>query len=181
MPHPLDGLDAHELAFRAAISSIRLGILALRIRLEMKAGFNADQPRDDQGRWTDGGAGEGGYLSPIADVDRYSVSLPEEEARGGHAIRTHVGKSAQELISTLKAMRIDTPFLTIAKDAQGSFDSLESANDFVNRILGANPGTVDRVVSGYQNEAWLQERFGYRTGIEAFRDSADSEPYRAAA
>jgi hypothetical protein len=147
------------------------------MHLEAKAGFNAEQPRDDQGRWTNGAEGEEGSLSLVADVDRYSISLPEEEMRGGHAIQTHVGKSARDLISTLNALRIDTPFLTIARDAQGSFDSLESANDFVNRVLQANVEAVDRVANGLENDVWLQRRFGYRTGIEAFKDSADSDPF----
>ena len=56
---------------------------------------------------------------------RYSVVLSEEEARGGHAIRTHVGKSDEELLATLRAMRVESPFVTVAAPAQGSFASLE--------------------------------------------------------
>lgn len=74
-------------------------------------------------------------------------------------------------------MRVDTPFVTIAKDAQGSFDSLESANDFVNRVLEADAAKVDLVASGDMKDVWLQRRFGSPTGREAFRPDAFAEPY----
>lgn len=145
------------------------------LHLALKAGFNQDQPRDDHGRWTDTGGGT--RIAQVEGAGRYSVRLADEEARGGHAIRTHVGKSDAELLATLRAMRIDTPFVTIAKDAQGSFASLESANDFVNRVLESHAPMVDLVASGAMKEVWLPQRFGYPTGREAFRPDAFAEPY----
>lgn len=65
----------------------------------------------------------------------------------------------------------------MAARAQGSFASLESANDFVNRVLESDAATVDLVASGALGDAWLERRFGYPTGQEAFRPSADAEPY----
>ena len=62
-------------------------------------------------------------------------------------------------------------------DAQGSFLSLEAANDFTNRILQKNQTRVDAVASGATDEAWLPERFGYPTGKEAFHASADEPVY----
>jgi len=103
--------------------------------------------------------------------------LSEEEARGGHAIRVHVGKSDEELLATLRAMRVDTPFVTVAAPAQGSFASLEAANDFVNRVLEYHASTVDLVANGALDEAWLPLRFGHPTGREAFRPDAYAEPY----
>lgn len=153
----------------------KLLVAELRLRLRLKGGFNPDQPRDDRGRWTDTSAGT--RLAQAEGSERYSVILAEEEARGGHAIRSHVGKSDAELLATLRAMRIDTPFVTIAKDAHGSFPTLESANDFVNRVLDTNSTTVDLVASGALNSAWLEQRFGYPTGREAFRPDAFAEPY----
>ncbi|KAB2910829.1 MAG: hypothetical protein F9K29_24055 [Hyphomicrobiaceae bacterium] len=68
-------------------------------------------------------------------------------------------------------------FVTIARIRRGTFLSLESANDFVNRTLEENQAIVDRVASGRQDEAVINRRFGYVTGREAFRPDADSEPY----
>ena len=136
--------EASLLELRYDIAYIRLLVADLRRHLALKTGFNPDQPRDDHGRWTDAGGG-----TQVAEGARpYSVLLAEEEARGGHAIRTHVGKSDEELLATLRAMRIDTPFVTIAKDAQSSFNSLGSANDFVNRVLETKSPMVDLVASG---------------------------------
>ncbi|WP_231711455.1 hypothetical protein [Xanthobacter dioxanivorans] len=55
------------------------------------------------------------------------------------------------------------------KAAQGTFDFLESANNFVNRVLETHPDQIDRVVSGESNEEWMEARLGYPTGKEAFR------------
>lgn len=163
------------LELRSGLAFVRVLVADLRLHLALKAGFNPDQPRDDHGRWTDTGAGT--RLAQAEGTRRYSVILAEEEARGGHAMRMHVGKSDAELLATLRAMRIDTPFVTIAKDAHGSFASLESANDFVNRVLEAHAPMVDLVASGAKSEAWLPQRFGYPTGRESFRPDAFAEPY----
>ncbi|MCJ2073741.1 hypothetical protein MKK75_33955 [Methylobacterium sp. J-030] len=50
----------------------------------------------------------------------------------------------------------------------GSFDSLEAANDFVNRTLEINARKVDEVASGDEPNAYFTTRFGYRTGREAY-------------
>ena len=148
-----------------------------------EAKFNAGQLRvpagngRESGRWTDGGSGGAITLAQLTDKRQYSVVLAEEEARGGHAIRRHVGKSDAELLATLRAMRIRTPFTTIAAVAQGSFASLESANDLVNRVLGSQKPLVDLVARGTLAVAWLRHRFGYPTGREAFRSDAFAEPY----
>ncbi len=147
MPLPDSCPDCQEreaalLEVRSSLAYIRLLCADLRLHLAFKAGFNPDQPRDDHGRWTD--AGGGAQIAQAEGTRRYTVVLPEEEARGGHAIRAHVGKSDAELLATLRVMRIDTPFVTIAAPAQGSFASLESANDFVNRVLEAHAPLVWR-------------------------------------
>ena len=180
MPLPDNCLGCREreaalLGLRSGLAYIRLLVADLRLHLALKAGFNPDQPRDDHGRWTD--AGGGTQIAQAEGTRRYTVVLAEEEARGGHAIRTHVGKSDEELLATLRAMRIDTPFVTVAAKAQGSFASLESTNDFVNRILETRTETVDLVANGVMKDAWLERRFGYPTGREAFRPDAFAEPY----
>jgi hypothetical protein len=172
----LSDLRCAELRLKSNIAWLRC-LQALRrcVQLAVKAGFDPDQPRDDHGRWTD--AGGEARLAQAEGAQRYSVVLSEEEARGGHAIRVHVGKSDEELLATLRAMRVDTPLITVAKDAQGAFASLDSANDFVNRVLEFHTSTIDLVATGALDEAWLSLRFGYQTGREAFRPDAYAEPY----
>lgn len=176
LPGLLYGVRLAELRLKGNIAWLRCLVALKRCaRLAAKAGFNPDQPRDDHGRWTDRG-GET-RVAQAGGSRRYSVVLSEEEARGGHAIGTHVGKSDEELLSTLRAMRVDTPVVTVAKDAHGSFATLEAANDFVNRVLESHASTVDLVAAGALDEAWLPLRFGYPTGREAFRPDAYAEPY----
>ena len=45
------------LELRSGLAYLRLLVADLRLHLALKAGFNPDQPRDDQGRWTDAGGG----------------------------------------------------------------------------------------------------------------------------
>jgi hypothetical protein len=44
------------------------------------------------------------------------------------------------------------------------------ANDFINLILESNTDEVDKVASGDLDQTWIQGRFGYRTGVEAYPD-----------
>jgi hypothetical protein len=145
---------------------------------------------DDAGRFTTadgvgGGAGNnalaGGSgndrLAQANDPKRYTVNLVEEDARGGHAVRDHVSKSDAELIGVVEASVIKGMFVDLYKDAQGSFLSIESANDFTNQVLSRNKAQVDAVASGAIDEAWLPERFGYPTGKEAFRAGAKEPVY----
>jgi hypothetical protein len=157
-----------------------------------KAGFNPDQPRDEQGRWTDTG---GSTLPALSDATpdngwqpgvqyaqnetqrRYRVNLKEEEASGGHTVERHVGKSDDELLNTVRGGRFDSPTLSLVGRRDGSFESLEAANDFVNRTLERNRRAVDSVASGKIDDDFITARFGYITGREAYRPSPDAEPY----
>ena len=53
--------------------------------------FNPDQPRDDQGRWTDTGGGDGTAGSDgeliLTGSGGYPIDMLEEEGLGGHAIQ----------------------------------------------------------------------------------------------
>jgi CDI toxin RNase A-like protein len=114
---------------------------------------------------------------------RYSVNLRDEEApRGiGHAIREHVGRSDAELMAIARAdwtrRTVGRFEFTNFRLAHGSFSSVESANDFVNRTLENDKMKVDRVASGEQDNATLDRRFGHPTGREMFRPTGDAEPY----
>lgn len=109
---------------------------------------------------------------------RYSVDLPvQDKALGGHTLRDHVNKSDEELQDVVRRDRFDGWSITVARQAEGTFLSQESANDLVNRTLELYPDRVDAVASGAQDEAVLDRRFGYVTGKEAFRPDVDAEPY----
>ncbi|GAB1716639.1 MAG: hypothetical protein NTAFB05_16810 [Nitrobacter sp.] len=160
--------------------------------------FNPDQPRvpagnPDGGQWTDGGGGinDPRVLSDatpdgIRPYEQYAQNLPdkrpvdlrEEEARGGHALRKHVGKTDEELLASTTIDRGDSGIYRYARKADGSFDSVESANDFVNRTLEQNRDQVEAVASGQSADSFVTYRFGYKTGREAFRGDIDEVPYR---
>jgi hypothetical protein len=136
------------------------------------------------GTGTDSANSSDGVLKVAAADEsgqRYSVNLEEEDARGGHAKSKHVGKTDGELIDVLNAdyLRRQSGNLEITdfRLAEGSFASLDQANELVNRVLQLNKDEVDQVAAGKIRQARLQERFEFVTGKEAFRPNGDSEPY----
>jgi hypothetical protein len=112
---------------------------------------------------------------------RYSVNLQEEEARGGHTLRDHVGKTDGYLIGLMNAdyERSTTTNLQITRfrDAEGSFATPEQANDYVNQLLKLERDKVDQVATGMEKKLTLESRIGSVTGYEAFRPNGDSDPY----
>lgn len=200
-------IEREALDLKAELAALRVELLWAELR--RKAGFNPDQPRDEQGRWTDSGHGTSGdgvgvrsgddsgrnddsILSDVtpdnffkpgtqlaqAEIQRrYSVDLGEEESRGGHTLREHVGKTDEELLARVRADRGRAGIFSYARARHGSFESRESANDFVNMTLERNQPLVDQVADGKMDNAFLKARFGFRTGREAFRPTIDSEPY----
>jgi hypothetical protein len=57
------------------------------------------------------------------------------------------------------------------------FSPLSRPTILSNRTLERNQELVDRVASGQSSKEFINARFGYRTGREAFRSTIDSEPY----
>ena len=114
-----------------------------------------------------------------ADWRNMAVNLAEEEAPNGigHTVRDHVGKSDAELLATLENERYWTVPATFIGIREGSFGSIENANDLVNRALRANSALVDLVASGQVDDDFLTLRVGSATGREAFRPDPDAEPY----
>jgi hypothetical protein len=112
---------------------------------------------------------------------RYSVDLWEEEARGGHTLRDHVGKTDDYLIGVMNAdyKRTQSGNLEITefRDAEGSFATREQANDYVNQLLKLERDKVDQVATGMEKKLTLESRVGSVTGYEAFRPNGDSDPY----
>jgi hypothetical protein len=125
----------------------------------------------------------GAQYAENATPRKYSVVLADEEApKGiGHAISRHVGKSDDELMNIVRTdwtrRTIGRFEITDFRLAHGSFPSIESANDFVNRTLEDNREKVDEVASGRKDAETLDKRFGYPTGREAIRPTGDSQPY----
>lgn len=173
---------------RWRLSAMTMQVALLRYGLFLKA-LNPSQPRvpagePDGGQWTKGGDGsqspsqDDGKLIFVADRDdrRYSVDLREEENDGGHALKSHVGKTDLEMLQRVRAEQYHTYFVSSGRRRDGSFSSIEAANDFVNRTLEANSTEVDSVADGRMDEAFITHRFGYPTGREAY--STDGlEPY----
>jgi hypothetical protein len=107
---------------------------------------------------------------------RYSVDLREEEVHG-HTLADHVGKSDLEIEAEFKRRGYDAPFVSFVPMRLGSFESVESANDLVNRTLERNKATVDMVASGELQDAFVKTRFGFITGREIFRPDPNETYY----
>ncbi|HLH50851.1 MAG TPA: RNase A-like domain-containing protein, partial [Roseiarcus sp.] len=128
-----------------------------------------NQYHDEIGRFSDAA---GAVTTTAAAADnapgKYSVDLKEEDGKyGGHTIAEHVGRTELELTQRIIDSIPPQGKVGYLLSHAGSFSSLEAANDFVNQVLQANKDEVDRVASGAQPAAWLEERFGYPTGKEA--------------
>ncbi|MGC2781540.1 MAG: RNase A-like domain-containing protein [Bradyrhizobium sp.] len=189
-------------AFQRELHQLRWLLADLKLHLmlrRLQRKYRPDQPRvpagnTDGGQWTSEGGGQndsrvisdatpdiawipGAQYAQGGTQRRYSVDLKEEDARGGHTIEKHVGRTDAELLSVLRQNYHVGIVYYEYQDAEGSFTSRESANEFVNRVLEDNKATVDLVASGRKDGATLERRFGYVTGKEAFRPSVDSEPY----
>jgi hypothetical protein len=108
---------------------------------------------------------------PSLGVDKYSVRLGEEEDYwGGHGVKDHVAIPADQLTSELLKTAQPSPDggFAIKQSGEGSYNSLSDANDLVNRLLERNQAACDMVASGQWDSDWLNGRFGYPTGYEAY-------------
>lgn len=176
------------------------GLSLFGLMLLAKA-YNPDQPRvpagdPDGGQWTDGGVhllrprhdpgrrDEGEHVRVAGerggDDQRYSVNLAEEESpRGiGHTIRRHVARSDEDLLAEVRQIRFAPPAGRIVLGFRvGSFASMESANDFVNRTLESNRDQIDEFIAGGDDDLTVWRRFGFITGREAVRNVDDPPPY----
>ncbi len=162
------------------ITSCRVQVAFQRLRLSLRA-YHADQPRvpaghPDGGQWTDGGAGDGydsGDDARIVHVSddlnrRYTVVLSEEEVRGGHTLREHVGKTDAQMMQRVQSSKRRFLFVDYGLRRDGKFDSVETGNDLINCTLEQNASEVDDVAIGKKANAFLKSRFGYKTGREAY-------------
>jgi hypothetical protein len=91
-------------------------------------------------------------------------------------LREHADKNDLELEAEFKRRGYDTPYVSFVPRRLGSFESVESANDLVNRTLEQNKATVDLVASG-EPKAFVTSRFGFKTGREIFRPDPGERYY----
>ena len=128
------------------------------------------------------------YAEPIAPAPQSVVvladfddSVPlqdllEHEARGGHTIAQHVGRSDDFLLRSVTTPRASSPFLSLYRYRHGSFPSLEAARKLTNSNLANNAAVVEGVVSGRKKRAFLTSEFSSPTGTEAFRMTQRRSP-----
>jgi hypothetical protein len=147
--------------------------------------FNPDQPRDDQGRWTEVGGGDSSAGSDgeliLTGSGGYPVELLEEEGLGGHAIERHVAKPEEYLKARILGSRTNIAgILTFGEARAGSFTSLEAANKLVNSTLSQNQDKVEAFVEGRFPSSlpfvFLFAQFDSPTGYEAYARNPRSHP-----
>ncbi|MGQ2918433.1 MULTISPECIES: hypothetical protein [Rhizobium/Agrobacterium group] len=148
-----------------------------------KANFNPDQPRipagDPRGgEWTAINHSGSQDEVPSSEKNTPKVDLRKEENyRGAHTLRYHVGKTDMEILLRMGPPArwwMPRPFVMYRN---GSFDSYGDADYFVNKTIARNIETVRLVSSGILQQAFLITRFGHRTGVEGFRETPYSEAY----
>jgi Bacterial CdiA-CT RNAse A domain len=142
----------------------------------------------DEGRGQ-GGAGEGDSAAAGDDaqielvqgdsLQGYPVDLREDEARGGHTIERHVGKSEAYLKTEVQEMA--RAMVERDEDPRGvrlgSFTSLQSATRLVNSTLAQNRDVVDEVIRGQRGGEEVDAIFDSPTGYEAYLPRPQSVPY----
>jgi SPP1 gp7 family putative phage head morphogenesis protein len=102
----------------------------------------------------------GGY--PLQD-------LAEHEARGGHTIELHVGKSEAFLVGMVTVPQARTLFYTVYRWRHSSFSSLAAAERLTNANLSRNADIVNAVATGREEDAFITSTFSSITGQEAYR------------
>lgn len=172
---------------RYDVAGIQAGLALARIARLLK--YDPDQPRDELGRWTDGGDGanDDATVQPAQYRDGSDlVDLREEEDKGGHAIREHVGKSESYLMSRVRESQrreldrnrdVDADQRFSGGVAAGTFPSLDAANRLVNATIARNRDQVADVANGVAPFAQIESGNETPTGTEAFAPSLRSQPY----
>lgn len=113
-----------------------------------------------------------------AETRGFSIDLTQQEAFGGHTIRSHVGKSESYLLRRTTVGSFIFGLLEFVPMRAGSFPSLDAATRLVNSTLSQNTAIVDLVASGQiRTRQFITGRFSSPTGIEAHRNSPRSSPY----
>lgn len=186
-------LDQRLFEARTSLLDIRCEVAALRYMLAArhlanllrKAGFNPDQPRDDQGRWTDTGAGDEPQLILIGGPGArsgYPVDILDEDSLGGHTYERHVGKSEEYLKARIVGSRTNVAgIFAVGERRAGSFTSLDAANKLVNSTLAQNSNRVEAFAAGRFPPSlpfmFVFADFDSPTGYEAFAPNDRVQPH----
>lgn len=104
------------------------------------------------------------------------INLLEEQARGGHTVQRHVGKSRSYLMSRINRSQYRGLFFSWGLRRAGSFTSLSSATSLVNSTLAQNQTMVAAVATGAVADAFVTATFARPTGYEAYIYSYRSAP-----
>jgi hypothetical protein len=109
----------------------------------------------------------------------YPIDLQEEEARGGHTIGAHVGRSESSLLSEIRqtALSAGQGVDLVGGLREGSFPSVEAANKLVNSTVAQNQDKVALVAAGLSPREELDAQFDSPTGYEAYLRTGNSTPY----
>jgi hypothetical protein len=125
------------LALMSDLAALRVQLAFIKLDLVLRRKSHPDQPRvpagnPDGGQWTSEGSGQLTDGDDTVDVtgsteERPSrrIDLTEEDARGGHTVSKHVGKSDDEMLAGAKARRYSLPGLSGHYYRHGSFRSLK--------------------------------------------------------
>lgn len=162
------------------IEAMQIEIALMRIGLAFRA-LNPSQPRvpagqPDGGRWTS----ENGSGSTVGDNDgrvflisdggdrNLAVDLRTEEGRGGHTVGRHIGKSDNELFERVRQSQWRNSMGHGGLRRAGSFSSLETANNPVNKTINFNQRAIAPIITGVNDRIFIKYTFDTLTGREAY-------------
>jgi hypothetical protein len=80
------------------------------------------------------------------------------------------------LDGTIARAKIGSHEITSFQDAWGTFNHLTDANSYVSDVLSENELIVRKIAAGELRAASLSKRYGYATGIEAYRETSYEVP-----
>lgn len=106
---------------------------------------------------------------PLADGGFPLQNLLEHEAKGGHTIALHVGKSEAFLQSAVRIDQFRVLFVSRFRRRHGSFVSIQSAQRLTNSNPARNFAIVNAVATGQLPRAFVTSSFASVTGAEAYR------------
>ncbi|GJE37173.1 hypothetical protein KHHGKMAE_1229 [Methylobacterium persicinum] len=176
----MDRLSATRHRMYRRIEAMQIEIALMRIGLAFRA-FNPSQRRvpaghPDGGQWTSENSSESAFGDNDGRVffvsdgsDRnLTVDLRAEEGRGGHTVGRHIGKSDDELFEKVRQSQWRTLAGHGGLRRAGSFPSLETAHDLVNKTIILNQSAVAPIIAGTDDRVFIKHTFGSPTGREAY-------------
>lgn len=159
---------------RYDLAYLGLMISARRLSRELRAGYDPNQPRDDWGKWTDGGSDAN--AEPTGEWIYQRIDLLEEERAGGHTVSKHVGKTPEVLAGYVRDSISLDPDPARHDIRSGSFSSLEAAERLTRSTIAANSNIVAGIVAGILPEQRVDAYFDSVTGMEAYSRTVRSSP-----